>query len=54
MYEYRVEWLENGTIQDQINALAGDGWRMIEVVAHPFETVNAESIFVSFWERAVA
>ncbi len=53
IYEYHMERLENGTVQDQMNALAADGWRLIEVVAHPFETANAESIFVSFWERAV-
>lgn len=53
MYEYRMERLENGSVQDQMDALAAAGWRMVGVVTHPFETTNAEAIYVSFWERQV-
>lgn len=49
--EYTHTFLTNGEIDTKMNAMAAEGWRLIAVCVHPFETVNAEPKFISFWER---
>lgn len=53
MLEYRIEQLLNGTRQDQMNALALAGWRLVAAHAEPFQTENAQAVYVSYWEREI-
>jgi hypothetical protein len=51
MFSYEVETLLTATMQDQLNARALAGWRLVAVVPHPYDTVAAAPVYLAFFER---
>lgn len=50
-----LEALHEQVAESQLDATlalrAGAGWRIVAVVAHPFNTEEAAPLWVVFWER---
>lgn len=49
--ECEREQVAESHLDGRLAARAADGWRLVSVTAHPFQTEESSPLWVVFWER---
>ena len=46
---FKVETIALSVLEGRLNAIADDGWTLVALNPHPFDTIDGEAEFVTVW-----
>ena len=49
MYEVNIYSLQN--LQHSLNAMSAEGWTLLFLMPHPFDTIDGEVEFIAIWNK---